>query len=417
MKPVRTFKRWCWPGWRRTPGRWSSLKPYPRQLLEPAMAPGGPHPRHGAGAGLAAARPLRQFRGAGGQAAAVRLLQGRRDPGRGDAGGISRSTPTTPAASAASWTTRTAWAACAASGSEESRGRATKEERYCPIAKELEKCPEVCTKLMMAMEAGTFVDHQPRPRDTRPSPSCSPPAAAAARAPSSWPTSRPKEARQGVAPDHPRRFPAGAQPARAAVAPDGAWAPWQPGSRRPSKLAHHRHRRHRDVPVRFHPLLAASISSTRKGVAMKKLKLSTAAKGIAAAGLLTHGLVVLSFNPTLKDLANPQWHLELPIRLMGRELAWLLPTVYDRLRRTRCQAPAVHILPGRGGAGRPDKRSAGRIDPHDARSLGRVLDFEDGTGRGARRLDRGEQGPGHQGGALLPHGPRSWRAAPRSAPS
>ncbi|MHB8896506.1 MAG: hypothetical protein ACYC99_15185 [Candidatus Geothermincolia bacterium] len=39
---------------------------------------------------------------------------------------------------------------------EECRGRAVKEERYCPGARELAACPEVCTCLMMAMEAGTF---------------------------------------------------------------------------------------------------------------------------------------------------------------------------------------------------------------------------------------------------------------------
>jgi len=44
---------------------------------------------------------------------------------------------------------------------EECRGRAVKEERYCPGARELAKCPEVCTNLMMAMEAGTFSVIQP----------------------------------------------------------------------------------------------------------------------------------------------------------------------------------------------------------------------------------------------------------------
>lgn len=39
---------------------------------------------------------------------------------------------------------------------EETRGRAIKEERYCPARRELASCPEVCTSLMMAMEAGTF---------------------------------------------------------------------------------------------------------------------------------------------------------------------------------------------------------------------------------------------------------------------
>ncbi len=111
---------------------------------------------------------------------------------------------------------------------------------------------------------------------------------------------------------------------------------------------------------------------------MKKLKLSTAAKGIAAAGLLTHGLVVLSFNPTLKDLANPQWHLELPIRLMGRQLAWLLPTVYDRFGERGVKR--LQYIFYRAGVERAALiKEALAIDPHDARSLGRVLDFEDGT--------------------------------------
>lgn len=39
---------------------------------------------------------------------------------------------------------------------EETRGKAVKEERYCPAAMELAACPEVCTCLMMAFEAGTF---------------------------------------------------------------------------------------------------------------------------------------------------------------------------------------------------------------------------------------------------------------------
>jgi hypothetical protein len=39
---------------------------------------------------------------------------------------------------------------------EEHMGRAVKEERRCPAAAELASCPEVCTCLMMAMEAGTF---------------------------------------------------------------------------------------------------------------------------------------------------------------------------------------------------------------------------------------------------------------------
>ncbi|MBN2168426.1 MAG: hypothetical protein JW738_04220 [Actinobacteria bacterium] len=39
---------------------------------------------------------------------------------------------------------------------EENKGCAVKEERYCPAARELEPCPQVCTHLMTAMEAGTM---------------------------------------------------------------------------------------------------------------------------------------------------------------------------------------------------------------------------------------------------------------------
>lgn len=46
--------------------------------------------------------------------------------------------------------------------SAETRGRAVKEERYCPAQKELERCPEVCAFLMTAMEAGTFSGWAPR---------------------------------------------------------------------------------------------------------------------------------------------------------------------------------------------------------------------------------------------------------------
>ncbi|MBN2169637.1 MAG: hypothetical protein JW738_10370 [Actinobacteria bacterium] len=45
---------------------------------------------------------------------------------------------------------------------DQTKGMATKEELYCPATKELESCPEVCTCLMMAMEAGTFAGWAPR---------------------------------------------------------------------------------------------------------------------------------------------------------------------------------------------------------------------------------------------------------------
>jgi hypothetical protein len=39
---------------------------------------------------------------------------------------------------------------------EESRGRAVKEEHQCPAAGELARCPQVCEGLISALEAGTF---------------------------------------------------------------------------------------------------------------------------------------------------------------------------------------------------------------------------------------------------------------------
>ena len=86
---------------------------------------------------------------------------------------------------------------------EECRGRAVKEERYCPAASELTRCPEVCTKLMMAMEAGTFSVINPGSR--RPSsPSSSRQATTAA-----WPLSRCRPTRSGRGPENnpPRRCP------------------------------------------------------------------------------------------------------------------------------------------------------------------------------------------------------------------
>lgn len=45
---------------------------------------------------------------------------------------------------------------------KETKGLAIKEERHCPATRELGKCPEVCTHLMTAMEAGTLEGFVPR---------------------------------------------------------------------------------------------------------------------------------------------------------------------------------------------------------------------------------------------------------------
>ncbi len=44
-----------------------------------------------------------------------------------------------------------------------------------------------------------------------------------------------------------------------------------------------------------------------------------------------HSLAALSFKPTPRQLLDPKWHAEIPIRLvMGRGMAWLLPNLYAR---------------------------------------------------------------------------------------
>ncbi len=95
------------------------------------------------------------------------------------------------------------------------------------------------------------------------------------------------------------------------------------------------------------------------------------------ASTLGYGWAVWSFHPGLRELADPSWHREVPMRLVMRGLARLFPLLYERFgeRGTR----ALQYVFYRVGEDRaPILLEALEIDPYDARSLGRVLDYEDG---------------------------------------
>lgn len=80
--------------------------------------------------------------------------------------------------------------------------------------------------------------------------------------------------------------------------------------------------------------------------------------------------------PTMKDLFDPQWHKEAPVRLMMKRLAVLLPALYDKYGERGVKA--LQFVFYQVGVDRaPAMMEALQIDPTDARSLGRVLDFED----------------------------------------
>jgi hypothetical protein len=107
------------------------------------------------------------------------------------------------------------------------------------------------------------------------------------------------------------------------------------------------------------------------------MKKSTILKGAILAGAAVHAGVVASFKPRPRDLLDPGWHLELPIRVMGRGLAWLLPAVYRKYgERGVKRLQYVFYMAGLERARLIHEKLG--IDKDDARSLGRVLDFEDG---------------------------------------
>ncbi len=101
------------------------------------------------------------------------------------------------------------------------------------------------------------------------------------------------------------------------------------------------------------------------------------AKRALFASAVGYGLAVRSFHPRPKDLLDPAWHREVPIRLVMRGLTRLLPELYERYGEPGVRA-LQYVFYRIGEERAPILREALHIDPRDARSLGRVLDYEDG---------------------------------------
>lgn len=101
------------------------------------------------------------------------------------------------------------------------------------------------------------------------------------------------------------------------------------------------------------------------------------AKRLALVSAVGYGLAVKSLNPSARDLVDPAWHLEVPLRVMMRGLTRLLPALYDRFGEKGVRA-LQYVFYRIGEDRAPILREYLQIDPYDARSLGRVLDYEDG---------------------------------------
>lgn len=92
---------------------------------------------------------------------------------------------------------------------------------------------------------------------------------------------------------------------------------------------------------------------------------------------LGYGLAVRSLHPAPRELADPAWHREVPIRVIMRGLTRLLPALYRRFGEAGVRA-LQYIFYRIGEDRAPILREYLHIDAYDARSLGRVLDYEDG---------------------------------------
>jgi hypothetical protein len=100
-------------------------------------------------------------------------------------------------------------------------------------------------------------------------------------------------------------------------------------------------------------------------------------KRLLLISVLGYGLAARSLHPSPSDMANPAWHREVPIRVTMRGLTRLLPELYERFGERGVRALQYFFY--RVGEDRaPILREYLEIDPYDARSLGRVLDYEDG---------------------------------------
>ncbi len=101
-------------------------------------------------------------------------------------------------------------------------------------------------------------------------------------------------------------------------------------------------------------------------------------KRIVLAGAAAHAWAVFRLKPSFRQLLSPEWHREVPIRIMGKGLAWLLPAIYANYGE-RGVKRLQYAFYEAGVTRAAMMQQALRIDPDDARSLGRILDFEDGT--------------------------------------
>ncbi len=107
---------------------------------------------------------------------------------------------------------------------------------------------------------------------------------------------------------------------------------------------------------------------------MKIFKLLKRALIVSA---FAYAWAVRSFHPSAKELLDPSWHRELPIRVTARGLARLLPYLYARWGEKGVKA--LQFIFYQVGVDRaPLLQEFLKIDVEDARSLGRVLDYEDG---------------------------------------
>lgn len=96
--------------------------------------------------------------------------------------------------------------------------------------------------------------------------------------------------------------------------------------------------------------------------------------------LISGGLYVLavrSFNPSPKELLSPSWHRGVPFRIGARVMTRLLPAIHEYFGENGVRA-LQFVLYQIGKDRAPILKEALEIDPNDARSLGRVLDYEDG---------------------------------------
>ncbi|MDD3719297.1 MAG: hypothetical protein PHP28_11620 [Actinomycetota bacterium] len=100
-------------------------------------------------------------------------------------------------------------------------------------------------------------------------------------------------------------------------------------------------------------------------------------KRLVLLSALCYGAAVRSLHPGPRELADPAWHREAPIRLLMRGLTRFLPALHDRFGERGVRA-LQYVFYRVGEDRAPVLREYLQIDPHDARSLGRVLDYEDG---------------------------------------